>query len=319
MPSPRSSPFPPVRYRMIRCILTCALLFCTTFASAAEVSLQMKYPPNTKRSYQIEQKTEQILTIGPQDVETKSTTFIVQNQAIGPKQPNGSVEMVEKVEVLQNTLDLPGGLTFQFDSANADKAADNPALEPVAKVMRVTFKTPVTSVIDSTGKLDAIRIPENALADLDDDFKSILDPERRKKTATQAIGFIPDKPVKTGDTWEQTIDADLGAGQTLSVTSTVTYQGTIDSKGKTLHKITHKPKSVSYAMDPNSKSPLKVTGSELTPTEGEGEILFNAEAGEIEQRSSSIRIQGKLTLDFGGQQVPGKLDLRLSDKTVKRP
>lgn len=303
---------------MIRFALSCAVLLSSTFATAADVSLQMKYPPNTKRSYQIEQKTEQTLTIGPQDVETKSTTFIVQNQAIGPKQANGSVEVVEKIEVLQNTLDLPGGLTFQFDSANADKPADNPLLEPVAKVMRISFKTPVTSVIDSSGKLEAIRMPDGATADLDDDFKSLLDPEKRKKTADQAQGFIPTKAVKPGDTWEQSVDADLGAGQTLSVTSTVTYEGTVDSKGKTLHKITHKPKSVSYAMDPNSKSPLKVTGSELAPTEGAGEILFDAEAGEVEQRSSSIRIQGKLTLDINGMQLPGKLDLKLSDKTVKR-
>ncbi len=304
---------------MIRFALTCALLLCTGIASAADLKLQLKYPPNTKRSYQIEQKSEQILTIGPQDVETKSSTFIVQNQTIGPKQANGSVELVEKLEVMQSDINLPGGLTFQFDSANPDKPAANPLLEPLAKVLRVSFKTPVTLVIDAEGKLDAVKIPAEAANELDEDFRSMLDPEKRKKTTEKTLAFVPTTAVKVGDTWDQTVEADLGSGQTLTITSALTYRGTVESNGRTLHKITNKPTSVSYFMDPNSKSPLKVTGSELTVTEGEGEILFDAEAGDVQQRQSSVRIQGKLTLDFAGQQLPGKLDLKLSDKMTKRP
>lgn len=304
---------------MLRLSLTCVLLFAPSFVSAAEVTLKLKYPPNTTRTIQIEQKSDQTLTIGPQDVETKSSTFIVQKQTIGPKLANGSVEIVEKVEVLQNELNLPGGLTFQFDSANPDKAASNPLLEPIAKLLRVSLKTPATVVIDADGKLAAVRIPEAAINEVDEDFRSMLDPEKRKKAAEKALGYLPSKPVKTGETWEQTVDADLGGGQTLTITSTLTYEGEVDVNGKKLHKITHKPKEVSYFMDPNAKSPLKVTNSELKPTEGSGEILFDAEAGDVVQRQSSMRIQGKLTLDFGGQQLPGKLDLKLSDKTTRQP
>ena len=54
-------------------------------------------------------------------------------------------------------------------------------------------------------------------------------------------------------------------------------------------------------------------------TEGAGEFLFDANEGDIVQRQASMRIQGKLTLDFNGQQMPGKLDLKLSDKTTHQP
>lgn len=304
---------------MLRLTLTSVLLCAASLASAAEVTLKLKYPPNSTRTVQLEQKSEQILTIGPQDVETKSSTFIVQKQTIGPKLPNGSVEIVEKVEVLQNELNLPGGLTFQFDSANPDKAASNPLLEPVAKLMRVSLKTPATVVIDAEGKLSAVKIPEAAINEVDEDFRSMLDPEKRTKAAKKALEYLPSKPVKPGETWEHTVDADLGGGQTLTITSTLTYQGEVDVNGKKLHKIVSKPKDVSYFMDPNAKSPLKVTNSELKPTEGAGEILFDVNEGDIVQRQSSMRIQGKLTLDFGGQQLPGKLDLKLSDKTTRQP
>lgn len=303
---------------MVRFTLACAFLLSTGLASAADLVLQLKHPPNTKRVVQIEQKSDQVLTIGPTDVETKSTTFIVQNSTTGPKLPDGSVEMVEKLEVLQNELKLPGGLTFQFDSANPDKKADNPLLEPIATVLRAVFKTPVTVVIDAKGKLAEVRFPEGAAQQLDEDFRSVFDADRRKKAAEKALAFVPTGAVKVGDTWEQTVDADLGSGQTLTVTSELTYKGTTDVGGKTLHKIASKPKTVSYFMDPASKSPLKVTGSELKPTEGEGEILFDADAGDVQQRQSRMRIQGTLSLDFGGQQLPGKLDLTLTEKATRQ-
>ncbi len=304
---------------MIRFALACALLCSTSAASAADLVLKLKYPPNTKRVYQVEQKTDQTLTIGAQDVKTVSTTFLVQNQAVGDKKADGSVEIVEKLSVLQNELKLPNGLGFQFDSANPDKATDNPALEPVAKLMRALFKTPVTQVIDAEGKVSEVRFPEGTVEQLDEDFRSMFDADRRKKAVAKAMEFIPTGAVKPGDMWEHTMEADLGAGQTLTITSELTYKGTMDSNGKTLHRIASKPKAVSYAMDPNSKSPLKVTESELKPTEGEGEILFDAEAGDVHQRQSKLRIEGPLKLEFGGQQIPGKLDLTLTEKTTRQP
>ena len=179
-------------------------------------------------------------------------------------------------------------------------------LEPIAKVLRAVFKTPTTLVLDAEGKLTAVRFPEGAAEQLDEDFRSVFDADRRKKTALKALAFIPMGAVKVGDTWEQSVDADLGSGQTLTVTSELTYKGTTDVNGKTLHRIASKPKTVSYFMDPSSKSPLKVTGSELKPTEGDGEILFDAEAGDVIKTESKVRIQGTLKLEFGGQENPRK-------------
>ncbi|MDP1798961.1 MAG: DUF6263 family protein [Planctomycetaceae bacterium] len=304
---------------MLRFTLSALCLLVLGGVAAADVKLQTKALPNTKRVYQIDQKSEQVLTIGPQDVETKTSTFIVQNQNAGPKLPDGSVEIVEKIDVLQNEINLPGGLTFQFDSANPDKKADNPLLEPIAVLLRLTFKNPVTVVMDASGKVSSVRFAEDVASQAGEEFRSMFDPERRKKAANQALSYLPAEAVKVGDTWEFSIEADLGSGQTLTITSKVEYKGTTDVGGKTLHRLVSTPQTVSYAMDPNTKSPLKVLESDLKPTEGAGEYLFDAEAGELYKSESKVRIQGSMKMEAGGQQFPGKLDLTLTGKVARQP
>lgn len=304
---------------MLRFVLSALCLFTLGGIAAADVKLQPKVMPNSKRVYQIEQKSDQILTIGPQDVVTKASTFIVQNQNAGPKLADGSVEVVEKIDVLQNEINLPGGLTFQFDSANADKKADNPALEPIADLLRLTCKNPVTVVMDAAGKVSSVRFADGVESQVGEDFRSMFDAERRKKAANQSLSYLPVDAVKPGDTWEYSLDTDLGAGQLLTVTSKVEYKGTTEVGGKTLHRMVTTPKTVSYSMDPSSKSPLKVLESELKPTDGAGEFLFDAEAGELHKSESKVRIQGSMKMEAGGQQFPGKLDLTLTGKIVRQP
>ncbi len=304
---------------MIRFSLPLLCVLSAGIASSAEVTLQNKVTPNSKRVYHLDQKSEQVLTLGPQDIETKTSTFIVQHQTAGPKLADGSVEIVEKVEVLQNEIKLPGGLTFQFDSANPDKKADDARLEPIATLLRLTLKNPQTVVFDASGKVSAVRFSEDLASQVGEDYRSMFDTDRRKKTANQALAYLPEKAVKVGDQWEYTVDTDLGSGQTLTVTSQVEYKGTVEAGGKTLHRLVTTPKSTTYFMDPNSKSPLKILESDLKPTEGGGEVLFDAEAGELQKLESKIRIQGKLKAEAMGLQFPGKLDLTLAGKMVRQP
>lgn len=304
---------------MLRISLPLLCLLSTGVASSAEVTLQNKVTPNMKRVYQIDQQSEQVLTVGPVDIETKTSTFIMQNQSAGPQLADGSVEVVEKIDVLQNEIKLPGGLTFQFDSANPNKKADNPLLEPIATLLRLTLQHPQTVVFNSAGKVSAVRFSEEVASQVPEDFRSMFDPERRKKTANQTLAYLPEKAVAVGDAWDYTVDTDLGSGQTLTVMSKVEYKGTVDVAGKTVHRLVTTPQTVSYSMDPNSKSPLKILESSLKPTEGAGEILFDAQVGELHKLESKMRIQGTLKAEANGQQFPGKLDLTLSAKLVRQP
>lgn len=287
-------------------------------SSRGAETLALKFKPESTSRVQVEQKTEQLLTIGEGNVESKSTSFSVLKHTIGKPAADGSLEIVDQHEVLQTSLDI-AGTTYDFDSANPDVEPGEPGLRPVAQVLRATFRTPVTTVIDAQGKIKEVRIPEEARADLDPLFASSFDPAKRKAAAEQQLRFLPDKPVNVGDKWKSNVDADFGGGQTMSFEMEYEYTGVVDEQGVKLHRIVAKPLTVAYTMDPNSPSPLKVIASDLTIKNAEGEYLFDAARGVVVRGTSKTSVAGTMKFSINGQELPGKVDLKLDSKTTLQP
>jgi hypothetical protein len=300
---------------MLRFVSLVALSLSLACGSAfAQAKLELKYPPGVKSTSESTVTTHQILTIGGMDIETTSNTFSLTSKKIGQPDEDGTLSVLEKVDVLQTEVGLPGGIKIQFDSANPEKKADIPQLEPIMERLRVTFTTPVTTILDEKRKLKEVKFPDGVVESLDSSNKSLFDPVKRKKAAEQASGFLPSDAVKPGETWERATEADFGGGQTMAFRTKYTYVGTVDQDGKTYDKIAGKVFEVSYSVDP-SNAALQVTKSDLKVTESDATILFDRERGDVEQKTSKLRIQGPLTLNFNGMELEGKLDLTIEDKS----
>ncbi|OYW24762.1 MAG: hypothetical protein B7Z55_01260 [Planctomycetales bacterium 12-60-4] len=185
--------------------------------------------------------------------------------------------------------------------------------------MRATFRTPVTTVYAADGKVLEVKFPPESLANLDPLFASLFDVEKRKKAASQQLGLLPKKAVDVGDKWDQTVEAELGGGQTLTFGLEYAYAGPVEDNGQKLHRVKVLHKTVSYSMDPTSPSPLKVSQSDLKVNGSEGEFLLDAERGVIVRESSKVVIGGTMTFLAGTQELPGKLDLTLSSKLTLQP
>lgn len=298
------------------CLSALLLTMCCATASA-QVKLELKYPPNTKSVSETSVKTHQILTLAGMDLETKSTTFSLTSKTIGNRAEDGTLTIVEKVDVLQTEVGLPMGTTIQFDSANPEKKADNPLLEPILERLRVTFKTPVTVILDDANKVKEVKFPDGLVESLNDANKSLFNGAKRKKAAEQARGYIPDDDVKPGDSWERNLDADLGGGQTMALRTKYTYVGPVEHEGRTLEKITGKVLDVSYTVDA-SNTAIQVTKSSLKATESDEVILFDRNLGAVQQKTNKVRIQGPLTLVLNGQEFDGKVDLTLEETTKRQ-
>jgi hypothetical protein len=299
--------------------LSVLLLATLAVPAAGADKLELKHVPNSKSVYQTETKTEQTLTIGETDVETKATSFIVSGYTVGAREPDGSLSIQEKHQVLQTNLELPGGIQFQFDSGNPDAKPAIPQLEPLAAVLRTSFNTPVTTVLDANGKVREVNIPAEARNDLDPMFAALFEPDKLKKSAEQARSLLPSEPVSPGDTWERNVDMNLDSSQTLSFVIRFEYAGTVAKDGKRLHRIVPKPTAVTYTMAADSPSPLKVIQSDLKVTESEGELLFDAEQGQIVKETGRTRIQGPMTFTLGGQELPGKVNLQITKTSTRQP
>ncbi len=298
----------------------CSWLLATATIGAsiaeAQVTLQAKYTEGAKAVVHSETKTTQTLTLAGMDLDTKSTTFIVTSSSTGNRAADGTLMIEEKTDVLQSELGLPGGVTLQFDSANPDKKADNPLLEPILEIYRSLVRFPVTVVVDANNKITEIKLPEGEFEKLPEGAKERFSPEARKKAAEQAEGFLPTEPVKPGDTWERSADANLGSGQVMSFRTKYEYAGTVDQDGKTLDKITGKTFEVSFSINGNPM--LQVTKSDLKVKESQSTVLFDRDLGRVASRTSKIRIEGPLTLVINGAELPGKVDLTIEEKTTRQ-
>jgi hypothetical protein len=304
---------------MSRLLMFLLMVGLLTAPSSAEVKLERKYLPETTATSHIEANTKQILTIAGMNFENTSERFIIATSKTGTRNSEGILPIVTAIDKLQVNLSFPGGVKEMFDSGNPDKKAENALLEPVFDLLRIAARTTTTTLLDNENKIKAIEFPDNPAENVSDDFKSAFDAEKRKKAAENERGVLPDRPVKPGDSWTHTSEADLSGGQTLTIETRYEYVGTEQKNGKTYNKITLKTISVSYAMDPNATSPLKVKSSDLKVSSSEGTILFDRQMGAIVDSESKLRIEGDLKIDANGMELPSKLDLTIENKTSLQP
>lgn len=287
--------------------------------ATAQVKLDRKYVPGSSSTTNIETSTHQILTLAGQDIETKSTRFIITTAKVGARKDDGTLPISSQIDKFQTDDSFPGGIKLQFDSGDPNKKAENPLLEPLLDIFRVVARTKTTTILDKDNTIKSVEFEGNPAETVGEAFKSQFDAEKRKKAANRELANLPDKPVKTGDVWMRTSESDLGGGQTLTLEMRYEYTGTEEKSGKTLDKISAKATDVRYAMDQNANSPLKITDSELKITKSEGTIYFDRAKGAVVEATSKVRIEGTLKASVNGMELPGKLDLTIESKTAVQP
>jgi hypothetical protein len=280
----------------------------------AQVKLEQKFPEGSKFASQSETKTHQVLTIAGMPLETDARQFTVAHGAVGKRTAEGDLSIETKIETLQIDLSLPGGIKLAFASSDPDKKAEIPQLQSMLDFYRVSSRAVSTTLLDRDNRIKSVESKLDNNEPIADEFKSQFNPAYRKKLAIQQMARLPEKLVGPGETWERMAEFDLGAGQTLTTQNRYEYTGTIEKDGMQLDKIVVVTIAVSYAMDPNSASPLKITGSELKPTESSGILLFDRASGAVVESQDTLRIEGTLKMTINNMELPGKLDLKIETK-----
>jgi hypothetical protein len=291
-----------------------ALCQLSSSAQAAE-KFAPKYAEDSKSVSETETNVAQTLTIAGMPIETKQLSFTETTYSSGKRDADGNLSVEEIVSSLRASMELPGGLKVDFDSANPDKKADNPVLDPVLDIYRTLLKMPVTTVVNSENKVQEVKVDATVLDKLPMEVRTSLEPERQKRDHEQAWLFLPDGEVEKGAEWERFIDRDLGGGQSMNFKTKYSYAGTEAKDGKTYHKFNVKQEEVTYAMDPNANPMLKVPKSDLKIDKSSGVILYDPATGEVAVRESTIRITGTMTMVINGMELPAELDLTLTEKT----
>jgi hypothetical protein len=296
-----------------RSLFTLALAALSTTFTYGQVRLEHKLREGATYTNLVTSNVDQTLSIAGMDVDTKVETTAKTKVTIGNRDVSGTLRVQEKVESMQINMNTQGG-QYTFDSANPDNKGASP-LEMLRDVHKAMLKNVSTVVYDKSNKVQAVEIDQNLLGSLPNEVrdlvKSQLDPENLKKTANQENDKLPSDPVKKGDTWTRTEDANFGAGQLMTFQTEYTYQGEVEKDGRKLDKITSKVLSVTFALAEDSPLPLKLKGSDLKATESEGTMLFDRETGHFVETTGNTRIAGDLGFTLNGMDLPSKLDLKL--------
>ena len=304
-----------VQERLLMLLKACFSWIALASIASAQVTLQLKFPEGTTYETQTETKTTQTLTLAGMNIDTKTSAFIVSGATIGTRGANGVLKIEEKVRSMQTEMNLQG-TTLQFDSANPDKKADNPALEPILDMYRAMYRMGTTKEVDAKNKLTAIKLPEGEVDKLPEIARSRYSPEALKKAVEQTYHYLPDGPINKGDTWERSSEINLGAGQTMTFRIRFQYDGTVEQAGVTLDKITGKAFEVSFAI--NGNPTLNVVKNDLKIVDSASTYLFDRQKGWAVSHSSKTQIAGPLTLVINGTELESKLDLTIEEKTTRQ-
>lgn len=285
----------------------------------AQVKLEHKFVEGRKTVTHATAKITQTLMLAGMGLETVSDRFVISTSQAGKRDAEGKLPIEQSTNKLTVTAKLPGGITLSFDSDDPDKKADNPLLEPFIRVMRASAKARPVLVRDASGKVVAVEGLEKAAEGLPEELRGDFNAEKAMKAANQELESLSSNPVKIGDTWSKNSDLQLGSGQVMAMTTEYKYLGEVKEGGKSFDKIESKTTAVSFSIADDSRLPLRVTKSDLKPTESAETTLFDRSAGQVQSTKGKLRIQGALDFTINGQALPGKLDLLIESETVRQP
>jgi len=145
---------------------------------------------------------------------------------------------------------------------------------------------------------------------------AVLKEETLKQAIAEAFVFLPDKPVKTADTWERKELKPLGPIGTLDTLRKYSYDGQETVDGKALEKITFSGTANYTPPKPGEATPFQFTvvKGEMKVDELRGSSNFDATAGRLVKAEWSMKLSGVVTIAVGGTNIETKA---VQDMTVK--
>ena len=280
------------------------------FAQSDAAMLKFQYPDGRITETTAKTEIKQTLEMNGVPMKTSNATSVTLRNECGKRNADGMITLTQATKDLKADLDL-GMAQIKFDSANPDADPGNPQLQMITDAMKFAVKAEKIMTLDKQNNAVKAELPE--------DLEVPANFENEYKNDTLVAQFqsgqdvLPGKALKKGETWERKSETPLGSGQVMTFTKTYTYEGIVEKEGRKLHKITSKVSGVDFQIA-NSPLPVELKTAELEPAESSQEILFDNKAGIIFSDDSSVRVTGKLTFAFGGQELGGKLDLTMASK-----
>ncbi len=202
---------------------------------------------------------------------------------------DGSAELVQRVEGL--TVKGPDAAKVDTQLGPRERLADGGA----ELTLHVGPRGEVTKVEGADKLLERLAGNDSGARRA---LEEALSPDALKKAASQALGFLPKDKVKAGDNWDRKAELSLGALGRLKVEHRYTYPGKGEGGDKGLERIAFTTAVTGFEPNKGGSSalPFQVTEGNFKSADGKGSALFDAEKGRLVRATSSLRLDGTLTI-----------------------
>jgi hypothetical protein len=219
----------------------------------------------------------------------------------------------QKIEGVKMDIDI-GGSKITYDStAGAPQGAANPLSEffkqLVGSEFKVTLDMKTYKVTKVEGRAEFLAKLVGANPQMKPLLDQILSEDALKEMAEPTFAVIPTEPKGKGEEWKRKTALNMGPIGKYDNEYAYTYDGP-DEKDKNLAKIAVKTE-LKYTPPPDAAGvgglPFKIKSADLKSTNAKGTIYFNVEKGRVEKSDMSLDLEGKLSIEIGGQTTQVEL------------
>lgn len=299
----------------VRAAFATLLIASATVAQAAD-AIAWKFSPGLVNRFQMNQETKVTKTGAGGDMSVDTLLIIDLSWAVKEVNADGSAVLEQKIDRMRMTVTTSDGLKSEIDTASKEPAQGQAAMAaPLLKaitgnvfVITMTPRGEVTNVVVPDGVTEALKNQPGA-----PQMGELASAEGFKKLVGQASFVLPEA-LTVGKEWTSTTESKLPLVGTQKAVTTYKYEGPIDQEGTKLEKFT-------------AKVDISFSGGEVTvevpSQESNGEILFNAEAGRLEQSKITQVTNLKISnlkipelKDAEGQVVEQKIEQTIGVKWV---
>jgi hypothetical protein len=265
---------------------------------SAEVTLEWKFKEGDKFYLQTDSNLAQTITSAGTEVKQQIDQSMVSSFTVKKKNADGSLVLEQKIENVTVKTSGPG--TMETKPPEGLKGA--------VFTITVNPKWKITKFEGYDALVKKLSGEDPAVDRL---IRAFLPEEILKASAEEAFGFLPDKRVKKGDSWERELVYPLGPLGTLTATNKYTDEDKNKEKvaGKDVERITA-AMTIKY-QKPELKKPEEAAGAlglqilegDLKAKDAKQTIYFDPAAGRLVKSETKLRVEGMLTYSAVGKKT----------------
>jgi hypothetical protein len=291
------------------------LLPCTAAAQDATV---MKWNLAQGKTYfqKLTTQTVQNMTVQGMNVKQTQTQVYYLRLTCRGQDAAGNTILVQKIEGLKMKIDI-GGNPINFDSTQQPQPKS-----PMTQFFDALVGSEFEFTLDKnlkpvkvSGTADLIKKVGQANPSMKPLLLQMLSDETMKQMINHYFQFLPPDPVKKGDRWNSESTLELGPIGGYKLLNRYSLEGIVSG----LCRIDVLPTITYIPPGPNAGGglPFKVKDAKLTSgPDSKGTILFDHKNGFQRSMSMSVSLQGKLTVEIGGQVTEVDLTQTQSSESV---